>query len=421
VHVKPWQFVVLLIVLTCVLVLVQVPVGTWLTTATASLALGAAALVLMGAAALLAARFSAFESLLGGLDRVYQTHKWLAVWALVFASFHLIFQAELREWPLASIMPLPRSATRLVRQASFVALMVIVILALNRKIPYHRWRQWHKLSGPLFLIVILHWLSIRTPIPIGSFAGIWLALVAALGVIGAAYKLLFYRFASPRGEYRLVAVTPGPAGTHLELEPVRRPITFEPGQFGFLRIEADGLWEPHPFTIAAGGDATGRAHFLIRDLGDYTHKLVREATPGLYAEIYAPYGRFTRLPPSEREIWIAGGVGVSPFVAWLSDRTSSSCENITFFYFFTPGRALPNPEVLAQLARERGAEFIAVPDGPSSTAFLDRFRAIVAESGADSVNVSFCGPQGLLGAVRNLMREVGVPESRLRFEYFEFR
>jgi len=56
VHLKPWQLVVALTVLTCGLVLVQVPVATWSTTATASLALGAAALVLMGAAAFLAAR-----------------------------------------------------------------------------------------------------------------------------------------------------------------------------------------------------------------------------------------------------------------------------------------------------------------------------------------------------------------------------
>jgi predicted ferric reductase len=308
-----------------------------------------------------------------------------------------------------------------VRQASFVALMVIVLLALNRKIPYHRWRQWHKLSGPLFLIVILHWVSVRTPIPIASPAGIWLALITALGVIGAAYKLLFYRYVSPHAEYRVVSAAPGPAGMHLELEPVEHPVAFVPGQFGFLRLKSEGLWEPHPFTIAAGGNQEGRVEFLVRDLGDYTHKLVRETTPGMYAEIYAPYGRFTRLPESKREIWIAGGVGVSPFIAWLSDSTTGSFERITFFYFFTPGRELPSSKLLAQLAREKGAEYVPVPGGPSSAEFSERFRQIVAEYGAREVNVSFCGPKGLLEHVRGMMRELGVPESHLRFEYFEFR
>jgi predicted ferric reductase len=186
-------------------------------------------------------------------------------------------------------------------------------------------------------------------------------------------------------------------------------------------MKSEGLWEPHPFTIAAGGDPGGRVEFLVRDLGDYTHKLVRETTPGMYAEIYAPYGRFTRLPESKREIWIAGGVGVSPFVAWLSDRAAGSFERTTFFYFFTPGRELPSSEILAQLARERGADYVPVPGGPSSPEFSERFRRIVADCGAGEVNVSFCGPKGLLEHVRALMRELALPESRLRFEYFEFR
>jgi len=421
-RVKPWQFVLALTALTSALVLAQVPSRTWVATATASLALGASALALMGAAAFLSARLSFVESLFGGLDRVYQAHKWLAVWALVFASFHLIFQAELREWPLEPILALSRPATRLLRQASFVALMVIVILALNRKIPYHRWRQWHRFSGPLFLIVILHWLSVRSPIPLDSPAGIWLALVAAVGVIAAAYKFALYPFLSPHREYRVVAATPGAAGIHLELEPVGRPIDFEPGQFGFLRLKAEGLWEPHPFTIAGGERESGRVHFLIRDLGDYTRRLVRETAPGMVAELCAPYGRFTRDPAKGEEVWIAGGVGVSPFVAWLTDRATKPGARVTFFYFHTPGRALPSPDILAPLAHEAGVDLVPITDGPSSRAFTDRFRDILARSGGDDLlSVSACGPQGLLERVRAAMRESGVPASRLRFEHFEFR
>jgi predicted ferric reductase len=420
-HVKPWHAVVVLTLVTCVLIVAQIPASTRATTATASLALGASALVLMGATALLGARFRVVETIFGGLDRVYLAHKWLAVWALVFASFHLLFQAELREWDLASILTIPRPAARLIRQASFVALMVIVMLALNRKIPYHRWRLWHKFSGPLFVIVILHWLTVRSPIRLDTPAGVWMAGFSALGVLGAAYKLLLYPLVSRHAEYRVVAVNPGAAGVHLELEPVTRPIAFEAGQFGFLRMKADGLREPHPFTIAAGTGERGRVHFIIRDLGDYTHQLVRETKPGMYAEIYAPYGRFTRLPAAKREIWIAGGVGVSPFIAWLADKTTGSCERTTFFYFFTPGREFPRSEVVAQLARERGAEYVPVSGGPHSPQFTQRFDEIVRDCGPAHVNVSVCGPKGLLETIRARMREQGVPESRLRFEYFEFR
>lgn len=416
----PWQVVLLLVLITSALVLVEIPRDTWFTTAAASLALGASALALMGAAALLGGRWPLFESLLGGLDRVYLVHKWLAVWALAFASFHLVFQAELRTWDLAPIVELPRYTTRLVRQASFVALMVIVILALNRRIPYSQWRWWHKLSGPLFLVVIAHWLSIRSPVRIDSPAGIWLAAITGLGTCAALYRLVLYPFIARHAVFRVVATEAGPAALRLELEPVRRGITFEPGQFGFLRMKADGLREPHPFTIASAGEG-GRVQFVIRSLGDYTSELVRRVAPGMQAEIHAPYGRFTRRAGGAREIWIAGGVGISPFLAWLTDPDAVGLERVTLFYFHTPGRAFPAVEELERLARSRGVELVAVSSSPAAPEFCTRLSELTAGAGADAVQVSFCGPQGLLAAVQEQLRKCGIPPSAVQFEHFNFR
>ncbi|HEY8554072.1 MAG TPA: ferredoxin reductase family protein [Burkholderiales bacterium] len=406
-------------VVTAVLVLLEIPRATWFSTAALSLVLGAAALVLMGAAAFLGSRWRVLESLFGGLDRVYRVHKWFAVWALVFAAVHFLFRAESEAWQTAAILPLPRSATRLVRQSSFVALGLIVLLALNRNIPYHRWRLWHKLSGPLFLIVALHWLSIRAPIALASPAGVWLAVVSVLGAAGAAYKLLLYPFLANHAEYRVVRVEPDASAVHLDLEPVGKPIAFTPGAFGFLRIKADGLREPHPFTLAAR-DRAGHVHFVIRALGDYTQKLGRELRPGMHAEIYAPYGRFHRRADAPREIWIAGGVGITPFIAWLADEAGGGFEKATLFYFFAPGREFPRASVIEDLARRRGARFVPVADGSESRVFREQFAALVRDDPA-AVDVSFCGPKGLLEVVRAVLRENGVPERNLRHEHFEFR
>lgn len=399
----------------------EVTAETRFTLEALSLSAGVAALSLMAAAALLGGRIKLVESLFGGLDRVYLTHKWLGIWALALASFHFSFAAEHDDWITMPILELPPFATRLVRQLAFLALMLIVILALNRKIPYSIWRWWHKLSGPLFLIVVLHWLSFRSPIALGEPAGIWLAALSALGIAGAAYKLLLYPFLARHGRYRVVAVSPGAAAVHLELEPVQRPIAFKAGQFGFLRMKEDGLREPHPFTVAGGGgDAGGRVHFVIRALGDYTRELVARTVPGMNAEIYGPYGRFERRP-AKREVWIAGGVGISPFISWLADSEGGGFENVTLFYFFTPGREFPSAEVIRGLAEERGAAVVAVSSAPSSPKFTERFAEIARSSGAADVAVSFCGPSGLLDEIRERMRAAGIPLANFRYEYFEFR
>lgn len=401
--------------------LAEVPREDWLTTAALSLSCGVTALSLMGASALLGGRLKPVESLFGGLDRVYLVHKWLAIWALAFAAVHFSFKAGLPDWQTASIVTLPSQHTRLVRQLSLLALGLIVMLALNRKIPYSTWRWWHKLSGPLFLIVILHWLSFKSPIALSSGAGVWLAVMASAGVLAAAYKLLLYPRLSRHARYRVVAANPGAAGLHLEMEAVRGRIQITPGQFGFLSMKVDGLREPHPFTIVSGDPAAGRVNFMIRNLGDYTSRLVREARPGMQAEIHAPFGRFYRRRGAQSEVWIAGGVGVSPFIAWLTDESGEGFEKVTFFYFYTPGREFPTVEVLEGLAQRHRATLVPVSGGASDPSFAERFDELARRTGPANVTISFCGPKGLLEQVRTAMREVGIPQANLHHEYFEFR
>ena len=397
--------------------LAAVPRDTWLGTATLSLAAGVAAFSMMAWAALLGGRLRWVEALFGGLDRVYETHKWLGVWALVLASVHLVFKAGTDGWDTAAILALPPPATRLVRQLSYVALVLIVVLALNRAIPYRAWRWWHKLSGPLFLVVVVHWVSIRSPIALASPAGAWLAAVTVLGLVAATYKLVLYPFVSSHAEYRVVEVTPGPGGVVLALEPVDAAIACQPGQFGFLSLKEPGLREPHPFTIASAAGADMR--FVVRALGDYTSALVARVRPGMLADVYAPFGRFLRRPSPAAEVWVAGGVGISPFLAWLDDASASDFGRVALFYFHARDRDMPSADAVCAMAASRGARCRALEGAPGRE-FDEAFAAIVAAAGGE-VSVHACGPPGLVAHVRARMRALGLPASRLFEERFNVR
>lgn len=420
-HVKPWHAVTFLILASAALTALELPAGTRIGMPAASLASGAASLSLMAAAAVLGARWKFVESVFGGLDRVYVVHKWLGIWALGLASFHLVFKAGMSGWESIVMLPLPDGWPRFLRQFSFVGLMLIVLLALNRNIPYSVWRWWHKLSGPLFVVVVLHWLSFKQPIHLDSPAGIWLASLSTAGVAGAFYKLLLYPLLSGHAEYQVVGVRPGAAAMHLELEPTRKGIDFQPGQFGFLRLNVEGMREPHPFTIASGSGGKGRVCFEIRSLGDFTGRMIATASVGMRADIYAPYGRFLRRQDARREVWIGGGVGISPFIAWLQDPHAGSFDKVTLFYFHTSGRDFPEVPVMASMARERGVELVPVAGGPSDPAFVDRIGGICRETAPAEIDVAFCGPRGLLAQVSRTLQANGVPGTNLRHEFFEFR
>jgi len=418
---RSWQAVFAIVAVSGGLTFLGIPPETWATPAGLSLASGVSALALMAASAILAARWPMMEGLFGGLDRLYDVHKWLGVFALSLASVHLLFKAGDTLWQADAILSLPSAWTRFVRQASFVALMVIVILALNRNIPYSLWRWWHRLSGPLFLIVVAHWLSIKSPIELTSPAGLWLASLSLLAVIAAAYKLLLYPLLAHHGHYRVVNVSRGDAAAEIELEPVNHRARFHAGHFGFLRMQVEGLREPHPFTIASAPSADGRISFVIRALGDYTSELISRVEPGMHADVYAPYGRFERKPECEREIWIGGGVGISPFIAWMRDEEADRFDRVTLFYFFTPGRAFPEVAVLEAMAQERNIEFVPVSTGPASDEFIQRFDELLRSANASSLDIAICGPKGLLEAVRQTAHEHGLPDRVIRHELFAFR
>ena len=411
--IKAWQAIVGIVLITSITVLMQIPSETWATSATASLILGAAALACMASSCILASRWHGVESLFGGLDRVYEAHKWIGIWALIFAVYHFVFKAELDTWELAPILELPKYWTRV------VVLGLIILLALNRKIPYGNWRWLHKFSGPLFLIVILHWLSIKSPITLTSPSGIWLAVLCTVGVIAALYKMLLYPFVAKAGEYKLAAISHGKAAIHLEFEPVSKKFPFKAGQFGFIAFKESGLSEPHPFTIANAHSDTGNIHFVIRALGDYTKKLNEQAKVGMLADIYAPYGRFKRIAGAKHEIWIGAGVGISPFIAWQQDKTIGHFERTTLVYCFDPSRAFPSVERMQEITDQSGVQLVANPSG--SDAMAKTIRQAASEFDPKSIQISFCGPKGLLKRVQELMKENGVPAQNIHYEFFDFR
>ncbi len=416
---KTWHCIVGILLISTLTLLLEIPSDTWLTSATLSMILGAAALAYMAVSCLLASRWRAVENVFSGLDRVYETHKWLGVWALIFATYHFVFKANLDVWNSVPILELPKYWTRLVRQLSYVALGLIVLLALNRKIPYSQWRWWHKLSGPLFLIVILHWLSFKSPITLASPSGIWLTLLCSAGVLAALYKLVLYPFVARAGEYRVIAVSTDKGALHLTLEPINKKFDFKAGQFAFIAMQQKGLREPHPFTIASANAANGQVEFVIRGLGDYTKKLCASAKVGMHADLYAPYGRFKRQAKAEREIWIGAGVGISPFISWLQDTDVKDFEKATLVYCFNPGRAFPPADQLQAMATLRGAHFVSNPSGMESIAEV--LGQAVANTEPHKVHVSFCGPQGLLVKVRQLMISHQIPQQNLHSELFDFR
>ena len=98
-----------------------------------------------------------------------------------------------------------------------------------------------------------------------------------------------------------------------------------------IYLEAKDGWHRHPFTISSAPHEDV-VRVTVKALGDYTSRLQELIEPGMPAVIGGPHGRFSHWRGTERQVWIAGGVGVAPFLSWLRALDGQLPHRVDFFY-----------------------------------------------------------------------------------------
>ncbi len=96
------------------------------------------------------------------------------------------------------------------------------------------------------------------------------------------------------------------------------------GQFLHLALDdydASSHWpESRVFTIANGATNRDCIRLTIAGKGKFTHRILKELEVGREVWMKAPYGEFiVHCQPEGEVALIAGGTGVSPFVAFMED------------------------------------------------------------------------------------------------------
>ncbi|TWF79220.1 flavin-dependent oxidoreductase [Pseudonocardia hierapolitana] len=145
------------------------------------------------------------------------------------------------------------------------------------------------------------------------------------------HTLLLARFVRPRRAYVVRAVRRlDPATVEVVLSPRgTRRLAFRPGQFAFVTFHQRGLREPHPFTVtSAPADETLR--LTIRAAGRFTARVHRELGPGRRATVEGGYGMLGHAGGRARQIWVAGGIGITPFLSRL--RAGGPDRPVDLFY-----------------------------------------------------------------------------------------
>ena len=403
---------------------------------------GALAALCMSVAMLLAARPRCAEGAFGGLDRMYRFHKYLGVAALVLMLAHLATGMEDDDDdapPLAALAAAESGVVGtgagpdesqddldgligLLGMLSSVGFILLIVVTLNRKIPYHKWIVSHKFMGFFFALVTGHICVVLlegSRIPLASAPGLVLATVVPSGLVAYAYAQLIRPRWRARPFTLEAAHTVGRA-TELVLRPDESMFRFTPGQFAFIEIDAPGFREAHPFSISSGaGD--GHLRFTVRTRGDYTRRLRDHVRLlGASVRVEGPYGRFDPLGGRDRQVWIAGGIGITPFLSVIRSLDPEHGKTIHLYYCVREGKEAVFWGEMTQRAILGGVSLHRIETETGARLGIER---LVADLGNDLTlwDYYLCGPQPLTSAISKGLRRREVPARQIHDEAFELR
>lgn len=387
---------------------------------TMSTLLGGISFLLMTCSVVLATRLELFEEMFGGLDRMYQVHRVAGTFTAVFALVH--FFSIPKELP-TGVDPLLNSTfpSAQIGMASMVLLVIGLFVALNRKISYSRWRNPHKVMALVYILVIGHFMNAPSIFfERFSASGILLIIAALIGIVALIYTM-FGMNKRTAMRFTIEAVNSLERATEVVLKPVGDMLTFKPGQFAFVEIQGKGWSEPHPFTISSA-PGEDRLRFTMKVLGDWTRKVREDLRPGGDVIVRGPYGRFDASKAEcRKQVWIAGGIGLTPFLSKLRAMEESDDREIHFAYAARNKEEAIFLDELKSLATNLGnVALYPLFSDQGDFARMDIAKERLPDELTD-YEYFICGPKPMVdGLMRDLKKE-GVRRKRIHVEAFEFR
>jgi len=389
---------------------------------TFSLMASSMAFVAMGIAQFMATRPPFIERLFGGLDRIYRFHRTIGIAVLCLILVHYFVTPDFQGLSVTGgLNVLARTAG----EWAFYGFVFLLVLSLVKavpktrfQIPYQYWRITHRFIGLLFVLIAFHQMFIKRPYDGTAMLAVYLNLFALLGIASYAYTQLLPWLRTRK--YEVVDVERHDGATIISARPAGRRLRAMPGQFGFFRVDKPGLREPHPFTIA-GIEDDGSVRFAIKPLGDYTRALREAVAVGDRLTLEGGYGRFNHRRGGKKQIWLAGGIGVTPFLAMASRLKGDEGQDIHMVYCVRDGAEAIGLETFRAQA-EKLENFNFVLHDSAIDGRLDAAR-LVAGASLDPAEADlwFCGPPPLRLAIEKGLRDLGKPPRRVEFERFEFR
>lgn len=157
-------------------------------------------------------------------------------------------------------------------------------------------------------------------------------------------------------------------------------------------------------------------------------KTLVKMLPGQEIEIFGPLGVFTLGDPGMHHVFIAGGIGITPYRSMITEAAATGWDTpITLFASYSTAEDVVFQEEFTAIAQNNSwfRYFPTVTKPEESKKPWDGLtgrvdRAMIAKQIPDTANCIFylCGPPAMTDALSKTVSEMGIPEERTKTEKF---
>lgn len=395
---------------------------------------------------LLGARLKPISDLFGGVDKMYAAHRINGRLTFLLLATHglLIIASRASSDQLPTVIDPTRGWATPLGVLALVLLAIALYFTLFTRLGHETFVYVQRGLGLIFVLAAGH--VFLTPGTKASSTALTFYLIVLVGVaiLAFGYRSIFGDVLVRRHNYIVSNVhSLNPQVVEITMAPAGEPLDFVPGQFVYVTFYSDSFnaqFHPfsitpegssaivavrpgdvrnqfHPFSITAGaGERNLRV--AVKAVGDYTTAM-RKLDEGAAARVEGPYGTFsyTRVD-NHKQIWIAGGIGITPFLSMARSLEAGEREIDLFFGAKTIDAAYFLDELLALSDQIPGLRVVPFPE--DRLGHLNADYIATTAGGLEGKDILICGPPIMIDVLMKQLLDKGVDRSRIHFERFAF-
>ncbi len=361
---------------------------------------------------LMATRAKWVEKIFGGLDKMYMIHRRAAIIAVVLLLLHFIVVP--RSPIFTSGKPMGFYAMILI----FIGVVLSAVPVLKRKLKYHKWLKIHKLMGLFYILGIAHSFNVPTLTSELPIVRTYVYGMALIGIGAWFYKAFLYNLFNKKLKYTVDNVTHFDNDvTEISLRPDNKQLKFNSGQFAFVSFEGMNKQEQHPFTIS-NHPSEDKLRFTVKSLGDYTSDLQTSLVEGINAKVEGAFGLFNfKNAKYNNQLWLAGGIGITPFLALLQE-VNSDYEITLVWSVGSIDQANYKDEIENIAAQNQNIQFVLWDSETKGYFTIDK---MYKSATIKNHSIFICGPDTMRESYIKQLLQKGVSIKDIHYEEFSFR